>query len=224
MIRLLIILLLPFYLYSYQIEFNKTFSHDLSHDILKAYLSIKISDKSESSLKKRLDIYDNKIKSFNKVEKKLMAFDIRPKFRHANNTPKVSGYIGELRYKVSSNKAEPMNKLITEISDMKKTRDTSVSLYSLKWSPKKSTYNVTLDVLRYEAINWGINYAKSLSIDLSTKCQIININLNTEEGKHSPLIERYAFSNEKVLINNSSIPIINQKHAIVHVNYVMECE
>lgn len=216
-------LLLPIALFSFEIEFNKNFSQELPHDVLSAYLTVSIEDETETKVNTRLEVFNKQIKSYNKVERKLGTFDIRPKYKHSNSTPRVSGYIGVLRYKVSSNKAMFLDELISDISEMKENRDTSVSLYSLKWGVKDETYSVGVDLLRLEAITWIQNHAKVLSSDISKNCEVKKIEINSFS---SPIAMR---ANTRALAqasNTNSLPVPenNKEKITINPKYTLECK
>lgn len=218
-----LLLVLPIIAFSFEIEFNKKFSEELPHDTLSAFLKVTITDDNELIVNDRLEVFNQKIKSYDKVEKQLGYFTIRPKYKHSNNTPRISGYIGELRYKVNSRKARYMDEFISELTSLKKNRDTTVSVNNLNWSVRKDTYNITLDLLRLKAINWGQNYVESLSKDINKNCYLKSININK--------INQFEQDNDKEIysitdISYKEIPIseANQEKIIINPNYVMECE
>lgn len=221
--RFLKFLVIPILAFSFELEFNKKFYHELPHDTLSTFVTVTIEDDSELIVSERLEVFNQKIKSFDKVERKLGTFNIRPKYRHSSNTPKIVGYLGELRYKVNSRKARFMDEFITEITLLKKNRDTNVSVNNLSWSVKEDTYNVTLDLLRLEAINWSESYRKTLSSDVNKDCKVKKININNSQ------FQRY---NGKVAYANTAIstkktlpvPEANQEKITLEARYIMECK
>ena len=142
-----LLLVFPIIAFSFELEFNKKFSKVLPHDTLSAYITITISDEEEISVAERLEVFIEKVKIHDKVENELLSSNIRPKYKHSANTPRNSGFVGELRYKADSYKARHMRDFISEITSLKRNRDTSVSITSLSWTVKEDTYNVVLDLL-----------------------------------------------------------------------------
>ncbi len=216
-------LLIPVFAFSFEVEFNKKFSHELPHDTLTTSLVVTIMDDTEIIVGERLEVFNKKIKSFDKVERKLGIYNIRPKYKYSNNTPKIIGYVGELRYKVNSRKARFMDEFISEITKLKKNRDTNVSVRNLSWTVKEDTYNVTLDLLRLEAITWGQRYANILSSDINKDCKVKKINVNTTNQTRI-MRERAVYASAS--ISNKSIPVpeSNQEKIKINPNYVLECE
>ena len=217
------LLLIPIFAFSYELEFDKKFSYELPHDTLSTFITITITDDSEIIVGDRLEIFNKKIKSFDKVERKLGNYNIRPKYRHSANTPKVIGYTGELSYKINSRKARFLDEFIGEITKLKRNRDTTVSVTDLAWSVKEETYNVTLDLLRLEAINWINVYVINLSKNLNRDCSIKKIEINKTEQMMIRLDESY-YSN--AAISNKSVPIpdFEQKRIKINPKYIVECK
>jgi len=218
-----LILLLPVFLFSFELEFNKKFSQALPHDILRTHLIITITDDSEKEVDSRLNKFNELIKEYDKVEKKLGIFNIRPKFRHAGSTPIVIGYIGKLVYKVESNKALYMDEFISQITELKKFRDTTVSISNLSWTVRESTYNVTLDLLRLNAINWAQRYIGNLSNDLKKTCNLKNISI--EKNLSGLALANRSF-NEDINSTTSGLTVPQANPEIIEINpkFVMECK
>lgn len=215
-------LLIPLFAFSFEMEFNKKFSHELPHDTLETYLTVTILDDTEIIVEERLEVFNQKIKSLDKVERKLDILRISPKYKHSNSTPKIVGYVGELKYKVNSSKARYMNEFISEITKLRRNRDTNVSINKPTWKVRESTYNVTFDLLRLEAINWAESYSINLSNDINKECKIkkIDINIASKILKVNEHVTYGNFSKDKTL----SIPKINKEKIIINPKYLMECE
>lgn len=220
--RFLKLLAIPVFAFSFEMEFNKKFYHELPHDILSTYLTVTIDDDSEIKVSDRLEVFNQKIKSFDKVERKLGTFNIRPKYRHASNTPRIIGYTGELRYKINSRKAKFMDEFVSEIASLKENRDTTVGVSNLSWSVREDTYNVTLDLLRLEAINWAKTYVKNLSKDLNRDCEIKNIQIN--QSNNIGFARSEAFNSSSISSSKLAVPEANQEKIVINPRYKVECK
>ncbi len=221
--RFLKFLVFPIFVFSFEVEFHKKFYHELPHDILSANISITIKDNSELKVSDRLDVFNQKIKSFDKVERKLISFNIRPKYRHSGNTPKITGFSGKLRYKINSRKAIYMNEFITEIASLKNNRDTVVSVSNLSWSVREGTYNVSLDLLRLESINWIQTYISNLSKDLNRNCEIKSIQINQEDNSIRYKMGE-VYDDTSLATNTLSVPEANQEKIVINSKYILECK
>lgn len=218
-----LLLVFPIIAFSFELEFNKKFSKVLPHDTLSAYITITISDDEEISVAERLEVFNEKVKIHDKVEKELLSSNIRPKYKHSASTPRNSGFIGELRYKADSYKARHMRDFISEITSLKRNRDTSVSITSLSWTVKEDTYNVVLDLLRFEAITWGEEYSRRLSDDMGKNCSIKKIDINTT-NQFEKEVEQTVYTITSV--NNKAIPLqeLNQELIKINPTYILECK
>lgn len=221
--RLLKLLILPIFAFSYELEFSKKFEHDLPKDTLSTNIKISIKDKTEIKVGERLDIFNQKIKSYDKVERKFDDLTIKPRYRHALNTPKVRGYIGELKYMINSRKARYMNEFILEMTKLKRNRDTVVSISNLAWSVKKDSYNVIFDLLRLEAITWVTNYSKNLSKDLGKECSIKSIKIDKQQQLMKLKAEK-VYSSETAVTKSIPIPQSSLEKIIIFADYTLECK
>lgn len=221
--RFLKLLVLPVFVFSFELEFSKKFEHELPKDTLTTNIKISIKDKTEIKVGERLDIFNQKIKSYDKVEKSFGNLSIRPRYRNALNTPKVKGYIGELKYRINSRKARYMNEFITEVTKLKRNRDTVVSVSNLAWSVRDDTYNVTFDLLRLDAINWINNYSKNLSRDLGKNCIIKNIKIDKQQQLMN-LNTSKVYSSETAVTKTIPIPQSSLEKIIIFSDYTLECK
>lgn len=223
-IKFLGLMLLPMSLFAFEVEFNKKFTKELMADTLSTQLIIRIDSKVEKDISKRLTKFNEEIKDNDEVEKKLGNFTIRPSYKYnSTNSPKIIGYIGELRYTINSTDAKTINKFISDINNLKESRDTSITVSGLSWKVKDSTYNIALDILRLEAIYWGQTYASNLSKDLNKRCMIQNIKINSHSNIR-PMRTNYAL--ERMSSSKQSIPVpeIDRQKISINPMYVLECK
>ncbi|PLY10832.1 MAG: hypothetical protein C0626_04160 [Arcobacter sp.] len=217
-------LLIPFLLNAYEINFSKKFTKDLIPNILGADISIIVEDKKEKEVIERLDIFNNKIKEYNKVEKQLGSFNVRPQYQRSSNSPKIYGYKGTLNYKIETTDALNMGEFISMITSLKEDRDTSVSLNNLSWRVKDDSYNVILDLLRLESIEWVENYAKNLSADLNRTCSVKVVDLQNN------ILHTYREAVASLRIDSSlkrenvPVPEVSQQKISITTNYKLECK
>ena len=218
--KYLLLVILPVYLFSFEVNFNKKFTKSLTQDTLTTYLSIVVRDDNEKLINKALKKFNKKIKSLDEVDKHNWSLTIRPEYRTSNNVPKITGYVGELRYKVNSNKATKINKFINEMIKLKENRNTNVVISNLRWTIKESSFNIANDLLRLEAINWGTTYASNLSKDLNLKCSVKNISIHNSNFR--PLA-RMSYSTE-VSDNKIAVPQSNKEEISISPSFVLECK
>lgn len=214
--------ILPIMAFSFDVEFNKNFTVELPHNTLGAYLKVAITDDSEASVSQRLEEFNKEIKGNKKVQKSLGTFTVRPEYRHSSNTPKITGYVGELRYKIDSQDASDINEFISKVIELKNNRDTTVSVNNLKWSLKDSTYKAVLEDLRLKAIIWGQNYAKTLSKEINKDCNIKNIDFTKMQQYTRNANVMYATSS--AITKSVPVPEANLEKIEINPKYILECE
>jgi uncharacterized protein YggE len=183
-----------------------------------------IEDNKEKDVIERLEVFNDTIKKYKKVEKQLGNFNVRPQYQRTSNSPKIYGYKGTLNYKIEANDALNMGEFITLITSLKNNRDTSVSLNNLSWRVKEDSYNVILDLLRLESIVWAEDYAKTLSSDLKKECKVKSINLmnNYLRSYMEPMATLKLDSSLQK--ENVPVPEVSQQKISMTSNYLLECK
>ncbi|NVJ53047.1 MAG: SIMPL domain-containing protein [Campylobacteraceae bacterium] len=219
--KFLALLILPIYLFSFEVNFNKKFSKSLTEDTLTTYFSVVVEGDSEKEINKTLKKFNKKIKTYNKIEKSSGTLTVRPQYRTSNNAPKITGYRGELRYQVSSNKASYLNEFVSKMIELKEERSTNIVISNLRWTVKDSTFDIANDILRLEAINWGTRYAKNLSKDLRLKCEVKNISINS--SNYRPMA-RMMYSNAEMTDAKIAVPESNKEDISINPSFLMECK
>lgn len=219
--RYLAILCLPFFLFAFEVNFNKKFSKSLKEDTLVTYFSIVVEKESEKEINKTLLRFNKKIKSFDKVEKSNGSLTVRPQYRTSNNAPKITGYIGELKYQISSNKASNINEFIDEMINLKKQRSTNIVISNLRWTVKDEVFEQANDSLRLEAIKWATNHGKILSKELKVKCKLKNISIHNSNYR---AMSKMVYSSAQISDSKLSVPQSNKEEISINPSFTMECE
>lgn len=218
-----LILFLPILIFAYEIDFSKKFTKQLMPNILSANIMISIDDDKERYVIDRLEVFNKEIKKYKKVEKKLGSFNVRPIYQHSNNNPLIKGYKGTLRYTISSTDAMFIGEFVSMVTKLKRNRDTSISLSNLSWKVKDDSFNVTLDLLRLEAINWAENYVKTLSSDLNRECEVKSINFGVNNRPY-PSYTRAVSLNSSAVREKMVVPEISEEKIALSTNFKLECK
>lgn len=216
-------LFLPVLVFSFEIEFEKKFTQSLPHDTLSTFLKVTIKDESEILVKERLEVFRNLIKNNQKVKSSLGSFYIKPEYRYSKSAPKIISYIGEMKYRIDSVKAEEIHEFISNITDLKRNRDTIVAVNNLSWSVKEKTYNMALENLQLEAIVWAEKYVKSLSSDIKKECKIKSITINKMDEFAEETNENIYSSSDMSKVPRPLLEA-NQEKIKINTKYVLECE
>lgn len=208
--------------FAYEINFSKSFSKELMPNILSTNLSIRIDAGNEKKISNRLEVFNKRIKQNKVLDKKLGSYSIRPKYSYVANKPrKISSYIGELKYQIESTNDKEINRFITSLNSLKKSKDTSIIVSGLSWKVKDDTHDIAIDDLRLEAIHWIEKYVSSLSKDLGKKCKVKNINISS-----SNQVRPYYASRSLKAMSSDSIPVTqaNNQKISIKPNYKVECK
>lgn len=219
--KLYLLTAVPALLFSFDVNFNKKFSKTLIQDTLTSNISIVVTDDNEKKVNKTLEKFNKNIKSYHKVEKDFGTLTIRPNYRTSSNVPKITGYRGELRYKVSSTKASSINEFISNLIELKNDRDTNIIINNLSWTVKEDEYIKAQEELRLTSIQWLDNYAKELSNTLNKQCEIKSINVHT--NSYRP-IARMAYSSESSLNTKIAVPESNEEEVSITPSFTLECK
>ena len=221
--KILSLFILPLSLFSYEISFSKKFTTELKPDVLSSNFRVQIEGDSERKVSSRLEVFNKVIKEFDKIEKKLGSFNVRPNYKYnSNNSPKITSYTGSLNYEISSTHANSINEFISKMNDLKNSRNTSIIINGLSWKITESSKNISHEVLRLESINWINTYASNLSKNLNTLCTTKKILINSNTLGIENRLSSLDFSSIKS--SNISIPQSNVQEVSINANYILDCK
>lgn len=216
----LLFLFLPFSLFSYELNFDKTFSKDLKVEILSNNFHIKLESNSEKEVYKILKSFEKEIKNYNDVDKKFDSLTIKPNYKYrANRTPKLLSYNGSLKYEISASSAKDFNNFISRMVKVKDHRNVSLLITDLSWKVKDSSKENEKDELRVEAIKWIKSYSKILSLELDSTCSVKSIILDSLEQKN--IIENIDASEKyKKILPTSNL----SRNIAINAHYILDCK
>jgi len=178
MIKLLLPVLFTSSLFAYTINFDKPFEIVIKPDTLTTNISISTKKSSEKEVLEKLTSFSTYISGYLDVEKKGGNYSINPDYKYENNRRYKNGYVGNMRYQISSKKSENVNTFIANLHNKKKDFDVDITLASVTWQLSPQQKEGQLDKLRLTAITWINAYAKELSSKLKTTCKVTKISLN----------------------------------------------
>lgn len=221
-LKILSLFILPLSLFSYEISFSKKFTTELKPDVLSSNFRIQIEGDSEKEISSKLEVFNKVIKKFDKIEKKLGSFNVRPNYKYnSNNSPKITSYTGSLNYEISSINASSISEFISKMNDLKNSRNTSIIINGLSWKIKESSKNISQEVLRLESIHWINTYASNLSKNLNTSCTTKKIVISSNPFRINRLS---SLSISSAKSSNISIPQSNLQEVSINVNYILDCK
>ncbi|NQY19775.1 MAG: hypothetical protein HRT40_00465 [Campylobacteraceae bacterium] len=216
----LLFLLLPFSLYSYEVNFDKTFTKDLKIEILSNNFLIKLESNSEKEVLKILKDFEKEIKNYKTINKKFDSLTVKPNYKYrANRTPKLLSYIGSLKYEISTSSAKDFNNFISKMVEIKDHRSVSLLITDLSWKVKESSKEIQKDELRIEAIKWIKSYSQTLSLELDSTCSIKSIKLHSS-NKRKTITNIDASEKYKKILPSSNL----SRNIDINAYYVLDCK
>jgi uncharacterized protein YggE len=226
-ILFIVMLLLPFSLFSYEISFNKKFSVSVNPDLLTTNVNIQVSDEKESFVNEHIEAFNVYIKNNTTVIKKNGNFTLSPKYKYYKTTQEFLGYVGVLRYQVESKIANDLNKFMNELLELKDELDKNsikLTLSSVSWKTSTKLYENSVDKLRLNAITWIDKYAASLKNILSKDCKVQKININNVNGGHPIAYARTEMMSTSSRRISNVAPINTNATISINPNFILECK
>ncbi len=217
--------LLPVFLFSYEINFNKAFSKKVSPDLLTTYVNINISKIDESDANKEIEKFNDFIKDYDDVSAKDGTYNLSPRYKYVNKKQIFTGYVGSLRYKIESQNAKKLNRFISKLLEVKEkinSEDVKLNISNISWVISSELYNKSVDDLRIETIIWANKYANTLSAKISKNCAVEKININSINRRNLVYSREIMATSSKVAADIS--PQNNDEDITINPNFVLECK
>jgi len=174
-------LLLPFSLYSSEINFSKIFTKQIPSDMISNQFDILVSRDNSDDI---TTIFEKYIDIFTTNE--LISIKLQDNIKANYNT---NIYSGKLSYKVKTHSFEKLNDFVKELLYLKDEKNLTLNIQTAKSILSNKLKEQTFHALRIRAINYGKSYQNSLTNDIKRRCitkdikikdkQIINNNTNT---------------------------------------------
>ena len=154
--------LLPFSLYSSEINFSKVFTNKVASDMLSNNITIKVtrdnSDDIETIFEKYIDIFKTNNLSSIKLKENI-------KVNYSTNI-----YTGILSYNVKSYSFEKLNDFVKELQYLKDEKNLNINIENTKSILSENLKEQSIHNLRVKAINYSKSYENKLSKDLNKIC------------------------------------------------------
>jgi len=223
-IILLIALLLPVCVFSYEISFNKKFSKSVAPDVLSTNINISIENESEKFISTHIEKFNKYIKSNETIKKSHGNITISPKYKYFKNTQKFIGYHGNLKYTIKANNANALNSFIDDLIALEDKYDkdnVKLRISNLSWTTSNKLFDNSMDMLRIDAFKWIESYSNSLENLLSKTCEVksININQNKPEFLRATAMKKSSYKR----ISNVA-PISTNQKIIIEPKFTLECK
>jgi hypothetical protein len=91
-----------------------------------------------------------------------------------------------MHYVISSKQSNDINSFIYKIQNSKKDKESDITISNVNWYIEEKDKKAIYDLLRLDAIKWGLQYAKDLSKSLSFECSIKKISFSSANYYPTP--------------------------------------
>jgi len=205
-------------LLAFELDFKKSFEATVQPDIAVTNINISVKGQSETEVTKRLQEVSIYINGYTQVKKEGGEFRVNANYYYQNGQRLQDGYIGSMRYKISSKEIDDLDIFLGDLMSQKKNETIEVSSYGYEVTKEK--LNNSLEQLRLQAIVWGIAYAKDLSSKIYKKCELTNISF-TQTTQPRMMATKM---NAKLEDGFAPQPIRNEQTITLNPSYELECK
>ena len=166
-------LLLPFSLYSSEINFSKTFTKQVPSDMISNQFDILVSRDNSDDI---TTIFEKYIDIFKTNE--LISIKLQDNIKANYNT---NIYNGKLSYKVKTYSFEKLNDFVKELLYLKDEKNLTLNIQTAKSILSEKLKEQTFQSLRIKAINYGNIYQNRLTNDIRKSCLTKDIKIKDKQ-------------------------------------------
>lgn len=220
-----LLLLLPIFALSYELNFNNSFSKSLKPDILSSTVNISVTKENENSANKEIEKFNDFLKNTKNITLKNTNYNLTPKYEYIENKPYFKGFIATINFVVESKESSIINSFLSDLlafKDSQKKSDIKINISNLSWDVSEKLQNKIIDNLRLESILWIEDYAKEISKKSSKKCEIKSVIINEDGNYNFSRVKAVAFSANSGNMDIS--PIRSEQNIKINTNYILDCK
>ena len=220
-------LLLPILGFSYELNFNKSFSKLVSADLLTTNITVSVEKKDENKINVEIEKFNDFMKKYKNIDIKNGSFTLSPKYKYYENKQEFVGYIGSLRYSAESKSAKELNSFMDELISLResiKSEDVKLNISNVSWKIGEELQNKSYDDLRLESITWIESYSKSLSNEVSKKCEVSKINISEATGANIPYVMADVAYSSMSKRSMDVAPMNSEQNITITPNFVLDCK
>ena len=220
-----LLLLLPIFALSYELNFNNSFSKSLKPDILSSTVNISVTKENENSANKEIEKFNDFLKNTKNITLKNTNYNLTPKYEYIENNPYFKGFIATINFVVESKESSIINSFLSDLlafKDSQKKSDIKINISNLSWDVSEKLQNKIIDNLRLESILWIEDYAKEISKKSSKKCEIKSVIINEDGNYNFSRVKAVSFSTNSENMDIS--PIRSEQNIKINTNYILDCK
>lgn len=222
-------LLFNTFLFSYELNFNKSFLKNVNSDILVTNINIEVEKQDEKAVNNEIEKFNNFLKNTKNITIENTYYGLSPKYEYIDNKSIFKGYIGNTRFSAKSQDASKINSFINDLVVLKESinsNDLKLSISNLSWEISNKLQTKAIDELRLETLIWIETYAKELSSKISKKCEVKNVNIQEEYSHNMPKarLMSVAMSDSVNSSPNDIAPLNNEQSIKINTNFILDCK
>lgn len=220
-----LLLILPIFALSYELNFNNSFSKSLNPDILSSTVNISVTRENEKNANIEIEKFNDFLKNTKNITLKNTNYNLTPKYEYIENKPYFKGFIATINFVVESKDSSMINSFLSDLlafKDNQKKSDIKINISNLSWEVSEKLQNKIIDNLRLESILWIEDYAKEISKKSSKKCEIKSVIINEDGNYNFSRVKAVSFSTNSENMNIA--PILSEQNIKINTNYILDCK
>lgn len=220
-----LLLILPIFALSYELNFNNSFSKSLNPDILSSTVNISVTRENEKNANIEIEKFNDFLKNTKNITLKNTNYNLTPKYEYIENKPYFKGFIATINFVVESKDSTMINSFLSDLlafKDNQKKSDIKINISNLSWEVSEKLQNKIINNLRLESILWIEDYAKEISKKSSKKCEIKSVIINEDGNYNFSRVKAVSFSTNSENMNIA--PILSEQNIKINTNYILDCK
>lgn len=220
-----LLLILPIFALSYELNFNNSFSKSLNPDILSSTVNISVTRENEKNANIEIEKFNDFLKNTKNITLKNTNYNLTPKYEYIENKPYFKGFIATINFVIQSKDSSIINSFLSDLlalKDSQKKSDIKINISNLSWEVSEKLQNKIIDNLRLESILWIEDYAKEISKKSSKKCEIKSVIINEDGNYNFSRVKAVSFSTNSENMDIS--PIRSEQNIKINTNYILDCK
>ena len=205
-----------------EINMSKKFEESVQPNVLSAVIHIETKKKSERETSEILGKYNSVFSDNKNLIEEASGLSILPDYKYIKNERKFLGYIGNLRYTISSKNSKQVRDFLGSLLSKKTEEGVSIFLTSLKWVTSKPSLEKINEKLILNSIKWSQVYGKNMSDETGKSCVVSKININPNRQ----VVSRgssFGMMESGVKSFKAPIPESSKESIQLNVGYVFKC-
>ena len=220
-----LLLILPIFALSYELNFNNSFSKSLNPDILSSTVNISVTRENEKNANIEIEKFNDFLKNTKNITLKNTNYNLTSKYEYIENKPHFKGFVASINFVVESKESSIINSFLSDLlafKDNQKKSDIKINISNLSWEVSEKLQNKIIDNLRLESILWIEDYAKEISKKSSKKCEIKSVIINEDGNYNFSRVKAVSFSTNSENMDIS--PIRSEQNIKINTNYILDCK